>query len=232
MNNLYEFGGSCDVVIRCNTRRKIGNSTYEINEPYTILRDVFVNINYSNITSESSARNNILAAKQGLPDSVLISNITLTDKVNCLIAEKISPKTIGKYYTATAENKTIYLPEIPVNNNIYVYNKNEPIRAFTRDGEKLVGDFIDYETYLIFYEILSEKDCFNFDTPSHGYFCLEIYGKGNTDKVSEDVYIKIPAVSLMSVPVFDMVNGDILHAPMQFKIIHLNQEKSYYNIGG
>ena len=79
---------------------------------------------------------------------------------------------------------------------------------------------------------MSQKSCYDFTTPHYGYFTLEIIGKGNQDKISNQVYIKLPAVSLMSTPVFDLVNGNLLHAPLQFQCVHQNQQKSYFNIGG
>ena len=54
-NNLYEFGGSCDVIIRCNTDRVIGGTNYKANEPYTILKDVYCSLQYRNTLSASIA---------------------------------------------------------------------------------------------------------------------------------------------------------------------------------
>lgn len=232
MNDLYEFGGSCNVVIRCNSERNIGGVTYSANEPYTILEDVFVSLGYKNIASQGNAKNNIVATRQGLPDTIDISNVTLTDKVNCLIAEKTPSKIIGKHYYGIAVNGVIYLPERPVDEQIFIYYKNSRIQDFSVQNDTIVGNFINNERYLIFYNIMSENSCFDFETPHYGYFSLEIIGTGNTDKVSEEVYIRIPAASLMSVPIFDLVNGNILHAPLQFQIIHQNQNKAYFNIGG
>ena len=232
MNDLYEFGGSCNVIIRCNSERKIGGVTYSANEPYTILENVFVNLGYKNITSQGNAKNNIVATRQGLPDTIDISNVVLTDKVSCLIAEKISSQTIGKYYYGTAEDGVIYLPEHPVDEQIFIYHRNSRLKDFVVQNDTVVGDFIDQEQYLIFYNTIATNSCFDFETPHYGYFSLEIIGVGNTDKVSKEVYIRIPAASLMSVPIFDLVNGNILHAPLQFQIIHQNQNKAYFNIGG
>ena len=232
MNNLYEFGGSCDVIIRCKSERYIGGRHYKENEPYTLLQDVMISLQYKNITSGDSAKNNIIATRQGLPDNVSITNVSLTDKIACLIAEKVQSQKIGKTYCGIAENNTIYLPEIPLNDSVFIYNRNQRLDKFTIDKDKIIGDFVDSESYLIFYDIMSDSSCFDFNTPHYGYFTLEIIGKGNKDKVSKDIYIKLPAVSLMSVPIFDLVDGNILHAPLQFQIIHQNQPKPYFNIGG
>lgn len=231
MNNLYEFGGSCDVIIRCNSERTIGGKVYQANEPYTILENVYCSLQYKNITSDIGTKNNVIATRDGLPDFVNITNVTLTDKINCLIAEKIQPQTIGCVYYGEAYDNVIYLPEIPIVKSIFIYYKNNKIENYTVEQDKILGEFVDGEEYLIFYEKISQHACFDFSTPHYGYFTLEIIGKGNQDKISDQVYIKLPAVSLMSVPVFDLVNGSVLNMPMQFQIIHQNQQKPYFNVG-
>ena len=231
MNNLYEFGGSCNVIIRCNSERTIGGKTYLANEPYTILENVYCSLQYKNTISEGGAKNNVLATRVGLPDFVNITNVVLNDKINCLIAEKISPQTIGHIYYCEAQDNTIWLPEAPIKDSVFVYYKNNKVNDFVIEEDKIIGDFVDDEGYLVFYDIKSQYACFDFTTPHYGYFTLEIIGRGNQDKISDQVYIKLPAVSLMSVPVFDLINGTLLHAPLQFKCIHQNQQKPYFNIG-
>ena len=46
MNNLYEFGTSCDVIIRCPFDTEIGGQFYKAGSPYTILKDVYYNLSY------------------------------------------------------------------------------------------------------------------------------------------------------------------------------------------
>ena len=231
MNNLYEYGGLCDVIIRCNSDRTIGGKLYRANEPYTILEDVYCSLQYKNSSSDVAAKNNVMATREGLPNIVNITNVTLTEKVTCLIAEQIPPQNVGRIYNCEAQNNTIYLPEKAVENTVFIYYKNQRIEDFTLDGDKIIGNFVDYQPYLVFYDAQSAGSCYDFTTPHYGYFTLEIIGRGNTDKVSNTIYIKIAAASLMSVPVFDLVNGNILHAPLQFQCIHQNQQKSYFNIG-
>ena len=231
MNNIYEFGGVCDVIIRCNSDRIIGNRTYKANHPYAILRDDNVNIQYRNKTSEGIATKNILSFREGLPDLVSITNVTLTDKVCNLISTKKKEKAvITKYYNAPVDRGLIYLPETPINDNIYIYHGNTLIEEWRRNEDK-IGIDDSYEKVLVFYEVEVDDHSFNFDVPEYGYFSLDIIGKGNMEKKSQDIFIKFPAVSLVSVPVFNMVNGTILYAPLQFTCIHKNQEKSYYHIG-
>lgn len=233
MNNLYEYGGSCDVIIRCNGERTIGGKTYKAGEPYTILENVFCSLQYKNTLSDTSAKNNILATRIGMPDYVNISNVSLKDKITHLIAEQIPSQKIGHFCYCEAQNGIIWLPEKPLANNIYVYHQGNLITGWTLEEECLMGQdtFVDFEEYLIVYNTEAKNPCFDFTTPVYGYFSLEIIGKGNNDKISDQIYINIPAVSLMSVPIFDLVNGNILNVPLQFQCIHQNQQKPYFNVG-
>lgn len=231
MNNLYEFGGLCDIIIRCASERRIGDKTYAANEPYTILEDVYCSLRYGIMASEANAKNNVIASRVGLPDYVDIRGITLTHKINNLIATQIEKNTISKIYHCAAENGIIWLPESNiVPESIFVYHHNERIVDFTLVGEQIQGALEDGE-YLVFYEVLADNMCYDLTTPQYGYFALDIIGKGNTDKSSKNINIKIPAASLMSTPVFEFINGNILYAPLQFKIIHTNQKKPYFNVG-
>ena len=232
MNDLYEFGGACDVVIRCNGNRTIGGKEYFAGEPYTILHDVYVQMEYATNNSQATAKKNVLATRNGAPENIRIYNVTLTQKVCDLIATRSTKtKKIGRVYETNAEDGTIYLPEVPAA-GVYVYCGNELIPYETIDGYIIKSSaFNEYDNYLVFYDVASTKNCFNFNLPQCGWFELEIYGKGNTDKTTEDVYIRMPACSLLAVPVFDMVRGNILNVPMTFSCITQNQEEPYFCIG-
>ena len=232
MNDLYEFGGLCDVVIRCCSARTIGGKNYIANEPYTKLEDVYVNIEYVTTSSEANAKQNILNTRVGLPNRVQILNTPLTKKVCDLITTSITAQTIGKTYCGEASGNKIYLPETPCDNQLFIYDKEQRVDNFRVEGYIITSDnFINGKQYLIFYNVLAEGNCFDFTTPHYGYFCLEITGKGNTDKTTTDMYIKIPAASLASTGVFDFVRGNILKSPLVFMCIHQNQEQAYFNIG-
>lgn len=232
MNNLYEFGGACDVIIRCNNERIIGGKTYKANEPYTILKDVFVSLGYKNITSDSGAKKNVIAHREGLPDIININGITLTTKVCDLIAERTREvRYINKVCECIADNGKIYLPETPADKTLFIYKNNELFTTFIIENDILKGEFIEGQSYLIFYSVLSDNICFNFNVPSYGYFSLDIIGKGNVDKITQNVYLNFPAVSLISVPVFDLVNGTILNAPLQFECIHRGQKEAFFAVG-
>lgn len=232
MNELYEFGGSCDVIIRCNNTQTIGSKTYYPNEPYTILTDVYVNITYVVNSSEQNARKSTIAAREGFPDKVQIFNVPLTTKILDLVTSRTDTKNIARTYCAKSIDKRIYLPEIPNLNNLFVYNGEQRIDGIVVENNDIIysEEFNDEEDYLIFYEVPSSNICFNFDTPYYSYFSLDIIGQGNQDKVTNGIYIKIPACSLMTTGVFDFVQGNILKSPLIFNCIQQNQEKAYFSI--
>lgn len=230
MNNLHEFGGVCDVIIKCNSERAIGEKTYKAGEPYTILKDVYVNIGYQNTTSEGSAKNNIYAHRSGSPDTISISGLTLTDKVSNLIATKIQQSVVTKYCECIADKNTIYMPEPYIKNSVYIYYNGEKINCKEQD-DCLTGNFTNGYIYTIFYSVAVTQHCYDFTVPSYGYFSLDIIGKGNTNKKSNNIFISCPAVSLVSVPVFNLVNGTILNAPLQFTVIDKNQKPATFTFG-
>ena len=230
MNNLYEFGGVCDVIIKCHSARKIGNKNYSEGEPYTILKDVYVTLAYKNTTSSVEAKSNNVAYRKGLPDIVNIGGVTLTDKVCDLIATRCNNSIVTKTYEAIGDSTRIYLPEKYITGSVFVYHNNERFLDFTEAEDSLFGRFMTGEKYLIFYSTKINNNCFEFETPSYGYFTLDIIGKGNLNKKTKDVYLNFPTVSLMSVPVFDMVNGNLLNSPLQFECIHRGQKAATFAV--
>ena len=112
-------------------------------------------------------------------------------------------------------------------------NKNNLFTDFNIDNEYefLYGNFEEGKTYRVFYEVNSNSSCFNFDIPHYGYFTVEIIGTGNSDKVTSNIYMKFPACSLISAPVFNMVNGTILNSPLQFQCVYKSQPNPYFSFG-
>ena len=228
-NNLYEFGGLCDVIIRCASERTIGGKTYRANEPYTLLEGVYVDLQYATKNSEQSGKTTVLSSREGFPDFINIRGLTLTDKINNLIANRIEPKSIGKVYDGIAYGGVIYLPEKASDTEIFVYKRNELFSAtMGQNMDCIYGDFEEGETYKIFYNALVGTHAFDLEMPHYGYFTLEIKAKGNTDKITESVYMKFPACSLIAVPVFNFIGNNILNAPLRFQCIYKNQIAPYF----
>ena len=231
MNNLYEFGTSCDVIIRCPFDTEIGGQFYKAGSPYTILKDVYYNLSYKTQNTNAFSKENILSYRNALPDFINLYNVTLTDKVCNLITTRVDNKMITKVYHAIAVNGIIYLPE---NNatNIYIVHDGSLIDIdYTVEEDKIIGDFIEQQEYMLIYNVVNQSETFDFETPSHGYLSLEIIGKGNLNKTTSSIYMNFPAVSLISVPLFNLSSGTILSAPLTFECIQRKQDRAYFAIG-
>ena len=223
MNNLYEYGNSCDVIIRCNIERVIEGKTYAAGEPYTILRDVFCSLVYKSNAAESRDVKNSIANREARPDMINLSNVVLSDKILNLIATKQPASKTLVHVEYRADKGVFYLPETSCSSVVYAYDSDlNPVNCRI-DGDKVVGDFIENEVYTIFYEKELSKS-FDFITPHYGHFSLEIVAKGNTDKNTSSMYMSFPAVSLMSMPVFNLRNDNILSAPLQFECVYKSQK--------
>lgn len=228
-NNLYEFGGLCDVIIRCSSERTIGGKSYKKNEPYTILEDVYVDLQYNTNNTEEGGRKTALAARVGFPHTINIRGLTLTNKINNLIATKTSARSVSKVYDGIAYDGKIYLPE--PGDNIFVFKGNSLIPAQLDETKEIIyGELEEGTSYKIFYETIVSDCSYELETPQFGYFKIEVIGKGNTDKKTKTIYLSFPACSLVSTPVFNFVNGNILNSPLQFKCIYANQEMPYFNV--
>lgn len=232
-NDLYEFGGQCDVIVRSAYGTKINGVTYAENEPYTILKDVFVRLDYDSTESGATAKTNITASHAGYPDAISISNVQLTSKICDLIAtNNNNVSCISKYYEAESDGRAIYLPEEPIKDSVFIYYKGKRQEGFVVTDTAIYCDyFVPGEKYLVFYDVPMNTS-YDFEIPHYPYFALDIIAKGNTNKRSENCYMKFPATALVAVPVFDLVNGSILNVPLKFICIYRNQKKPYFCING
>ena len=228
MNNLYEYGGIADVLIKPNIDMVIGNKTYKANEPYTILRDVQVNLLYEQINSNIAAKKPVGSSQAARPYQIAISNITLTQKVCNLILTKDEESNYTKTVNEKiiAENESLYLSNEPINNNIFVYDSSFAAAVVENtEANILTGDFIDGQEYLVFYDITDSGSKYKLEVPHYPYFTFEITAKGNDNKTTSDVYFKFPAVSIVTVPNFNIVYNNILNTPLVADIIYLRQEE-------
>lgn len=228
MNNLYEYGGIADVLIKPNIDMVIGNRSYKANEPYTVLRNVQVNLLYEQISSDITAKKSISSSQIARPYQISINNITLTQKVCNLILTKAENDTYNKTINEKiiAEKGSLYLSDEPINDNIFVYDSSfSAISVENAEANVLSGDFVDGQEYLVFYDITDSGNKYKLEIPHYPYFTFEITGKGNDNKMTSDIYFKFPAVSIVTVPNFNIVYNNILNSPLIANIIYLHQEE-------
>ena len=232
-NRIFEFGGEADVLIKFKNERIVDGVKYAANEPYTFLQDAQIQLSYQNNTSNSNsgagARASI-STHNGRPSQIMITGTPLTKKICDLILTKQESNNYSftkREITICVEENWIQLNSMPVD-IVYVYDNQlnlvEKSSTYTNDC-RVNGKFKVNEQYLVFYKVESEGDVYNFEIPHYPYFSIELFAKGNTNKITNDVYMNFDAVSLASVPNFNVNYGGILNTPLVFNIIYQNQEE-------
>ena len=220
MNNVYEFGGVADVLLRVKSERTIADTTYSANEPYTMLKDVTVQFVYEQINKQADSKRPVYSANAGRPVQLAIGGVPLTQKIANLILthENASSYQRTRKEIVMCENEQLNTCYQALPDTKFIFNKN-----MARVHES--GPFINGEEYLVFYQTEEQGDKYNFEVPSYGYFSVEIFMKGNTNKITNDVYMHFDALSLVTVPNFNIMSGGMLNTPLVFNIIYINQDE-------
>ena len=231
MNNpLYEFGGTADVLITCKTKRTIGTTEYDANEPYTLLKDVEIGFEYDQNSKNANASKPVFSSQNAYPSSLSIYGVPLNKKVADLI---FTTKTANYAKTHKEQifcdtNGQLILSQAPVNNEIFCYNEQLDKITITEVAEDhVVGDFISGEKYLVFYKVAQAGNIYSLDVPYYAYFSIEIFVKGNKDKIAGNLYMKFDAASLQTVPNLNIVDGGLLNTPLVFDLIYKNQGEPF-----
>ena len=217
-NNIYEFGGVADILLRVKSERTIANTTYHANEPYTMLKDVSIQMIYEQETKQGNGARSVYSTNSGRPSQLIIGGVPLTQKVANLILTNNNTtysrthKEIINYKAGT----DLKLRHKSLDGSIFIFNHEMEHVKYE--------DMTDGE-YLVFYQTECEGDKYSFEVPSYGYFSVEVFMKGNTNKISNDVYMHFDALSLATVPNFNIMNGGILNTPLVFNIIYNKQEE-------
>lgn len=220
MNNVYEFGGVADVLLRVKSERTIADTTYSANEPYTMLKDVTVQFIYEQINKQADSKRSVYSANAGRPVQIAIGGVPLTQKVANLILthENITTYQRTRKEIIVCENEELNTCYEALPGTKFIFNKN-----MSRVNES--GPFINGEEYLVFYQTEAQGDKYSFEVPSYGYFSIDIFIKGNTNKITNDVYMHFDALSLATVPNFNIMSGGILNTPLVFNIIYVHQDE-------
>lgn len=233
-NKLYEFGGTADVILKSRIEQTINGVTYAANEPYTVFKDVSVELQYDSYTTNGAggiSNKTNLSIRQGQPTKIALFGCPLTDKVCNLIFTQEKETT----YTETCHKTLVCLEDgklhLTTSNiqSMFVYddeyNKVGVFAASDIAEQCVTGNFVAGRRYLVFQTLVKTGKIYKFDMPIYPYFSLEIIGKGNTDKKTSGVYLNFDAVSLVSTPALDIISGGMLNAPLVFDIIYKNQKE-------
>lgn len=189
MNQTFTYGGSAKVIIRVNSERVIDGITYEKDEPYTIIDNVRLSVTYEGVREIIKTENqNLVAYRTDFPSFVNISGVTLTQKIRNLILKKATGKKITK--TLNIRDPQFYIETDAI--NIFLFKDAVKTTDFTFvDGLITIENFDEASKYSIFYETEALDLTSLFSTPNNPYFSLDIFGVGNRNDKTTNVFIKI-----------------------------------------
>lgn len=228
-NKVYEIGGSADVFIKLKMPITINNLSYQPNETYTILKDVVVDLDYNQNSSNVAAKSPIISAQNAKPSQINIYNVPFTQKICNLIMSLKPQKTYNKTEESICicEDGQIYLPYTPVQNSVFIYDKqHNRLSDFEIEGDYIICDnFVDNEQYRVIYQRTINVNLFGLEVPHYPYFSLEIQGKGNNDKISSNMFMLFDSVSLVTVPNMNFTNNGIMNTPLVFDIVYRGQQE-------
>ena len=218
-NNIYEFGGVADVLLRVKSDRTIAGNTYNENEPYTVLKDVTVQFIYDQIGKQADAKRSVYSSNFGRPSQLIINGVPLTQKIaNLIMTNEDNTYIRTRKEIIQCKNGKLSTNYTPIENSMFIFDKN-------MQKVDNASSFVEGEEYLVFYQEECSGDKYSFEVPTYGYFSVEIFVKGNTNKITNDIYMHFDALSLATVPNFNIMNGGILNTPLVFNIIYTNQEE-------
>lgn len=228
MNNVYEYGGIADVLLRLKIEKEIDGVHYAANEPYTFLKDVNIQFTYEQNDKQSNAKKPVMSFNSGRPSQLIITGLPLTKKIANLILTQNNTSykrtRRERIFCTTDGELSINYDALP--GSFFVYDASfNRVEANSYNSNIIKGNFLEEQEYLVFYQEELVGDKYSFEVPFYPYFALDIFMKGNTDKITNDVYMHFDAASLVSVPNFNIINGGILNTPLVFNLIYINQEE-------
>lgn len=195
INSILKTGGSVDILIRSYSGQVIAGKSYGKNEPYTVLNNVNINFYTSQEGAGTGSNGNLLYYNDAQPSIITLMNVPLSEKVIDLIFLKNNKALKSHYFIAEADEHTLIMQHNHVKNVfIYELETNNYIGFAEEVDDKIIQDdnLINGNKYIVFYEYedLNSKKQFNLVSPSNNYFTLDIFGKGNTNNNTADIFFK------------------------------------------
>lgn len=226
-NNIYEYGGIADVLIKCKTKTIIGDVEYKAHEPYTFLKDVSVNFDYGKSASDITVKRPIISIIDGAPHTIRIGSVPLTQKIaNLMLTPAQQNYSRARRELIFCNNAGELCINYAAQRDVFVYDDSfNQIHVTEFTPNIIYGDFVQDVQYLVFYVEECVGNKYSLQTPSYPYFEIDIFMKGNTNKITNDVYMHFDAVSVISTPNLNINGGGILSAPLTFSIIYAHQEE-------
>lgn len=228
MSNLYEFGGSANVILKAICDFTVNDTSYTKGDVVFCFQDVNVRFTYNEtIKDKTVAGRNLMAYDERKLNAMLIDSTPLTKD----FIELFATKTSNDFEKPVIEeldivDNTFYPTQIPSNNKIFIIGEGQHTfsHEFIDEAETLIECTLDGEGSITgrhecIYDVKVDKPKFdinnNYTLP---YFKAQITTEGNVDKTTSSLYFEVPRVSLLTRPEYSL-NNQVTAQELAFKII-------------
>lgn len=199
--NTYKIGNKVNCIIRAFTAGTLGQEEMLYNnQPYTIVKDIEVHLNYSHTSKSVSQTQNLLTYDVDYASSVTLSNIKLTDKILKLIYGKNEDKLANTFIQlASDDDGKIFLSSLPEQiYQVFIYNKQSQLEVAygSLDTTTPLQVQLPNSTYLICYSYVCEISvCL--DRPTNCYVTLDLEVLGNINDETNTMWLHLDKCALI-----------------------------------
>lgn len=188
----YKLGNQVTVIIRsyCGDT-SIGNQSMSYaNQPYTIIKSADASLSFKNISSTAKTNFNYLVYTHTKPSQLLLSNVTLNDKILNLMFHKNNVATkhyFSKIENVVSSNDYIYFGLSDKNlRDVFIYDDNgNCIHIDECNSNKGYKIGTDGQSYLVCYQYESINS-FSLDQNDNQYFTIDLLLTSNQNNNEED----------------------------------------------
>ena len=188
----YKLGNQVTVIIRsyCGDT-SIGNQSISYaNQPYTIIKSADASLLFKNISSTAKTNFNYLVYTHTKPSQLLLSNVTLNDKILNLMFHKNNVATkhyFSKIENVVSSNGYIYFGLSNRNlRDVFIYDNNgNCIHIDEHNSNKGYTIGTDNQSYLVCYQYESINS-FSLDQNDNQYFTIDLLLTSNQNNNEED----------------------------------------------
>lgn len=219
----YKLGNISDVILRSVDASPVGSHVFRYeNEPYTILKDKEVEINFHSITKEMKGTTNMLQFNQDYPEELVIHNVELNNKILNLLYQKTNEGICTEYQNCNSdENSIVFLNKIKNEYyQVFIFDEDGKLEnAYGTLKENYIRVNKPNSSYLIIYGFLGETN-YSLAPLKNIYFSIDMITKGNNDDITTSTYYHFDKCALQISK--DMYfNNDINSIDLKFKILDL-----------
>ena len=188
----YKLGNQVTVIIRSYCGDTIiGNQSISYaNQPYTIIKSADASLLFKNISSTAKTNFNYLVYTHMKPNQLLLSNVTLNDKILNLMFHKNNVATkhyFSKIENVVSSNGYIYFGlSNRILRDVFIYDNNgNCIHIDEHNSNEGYEIGTDNQSYLVCYQYESINS-FSLDQNDNQYFTIDLLLTSNQNNNEED----------------------------------------------